>query len=28
VFGWGDYTGGEVYYVKGQELPDKLIMRR
>jgi hypothetical protein len=28
VFGWGDYEGGAVYYVKGQELPDKLIMRR
>ena len=28
VFGWGDYSGGAVYYVRGKELPEKLIMRR
>jgi len=28
VFGWGNYSGGAVYYVKGQEPPEKLIMRR
>jgi len=28
VFGWGDYAGGAVHYVKGKELPEKLIMRR
>ena len=28
VFGWGNYAGGAVYYVKGKELPEKLIMRR
>ncbi|HZH91511.1 MAG TPA: hypothetical protein VEX70_12945 [Pyrinomonadaceae bacterium] len=28
VFGWGNFSSGTIYYVKGKELPEKLIMRR
>ena len=28
VFGWGNYRRGQVWYRKGQALPDKLVMHR
>ena len=28
AFGWGDYSHGEVYYRRGQVLPETLVMHR